>query len=78
MILAVFFNLPKQLYTKMKKLNIIKKRLTKIIIEILRNIQLICFINPILIKKLSEIIKNNLNNLNGDKECELYKYVYNK
>ena len=62
----------------MKKLNIIKKRLTKIIIEILRNIQLICFINPILIKKLSEIIKNNLNNLNGDKECELYKYVYNK
>jgi hypothetical protein len=62
----------------MKKLNIIKKRLTKIIIEILRNIQLICFINPILIKKLSEILKNNLNNLNGDKECELYKYVYNK
>ena len=62
----------------MKKLNIIKKRLTKIIIEILRNIQLICFIIPILIKKLSEILKNNLNNLNGDKECELYKYVYNK
>ena len=62
----------------MKKLNIIKKRLTKIIIEILRNIQLICFINPILIKKLSEILKNNLNNLNGDKECELYKYAYNK
>lgn len=70
LLLAVFFIL-QQLYTKM----IIKKRLTKIIIEILRNIQLICSINPTLIKKFSEILKNNLN---GDKECELYKYVYNQ
>jgi len=44
----------------MKKYKIIKKRLSKKIIELLRKIQMICYINPIYLKHYSELLKNNL------------------
>ena len=43
-------------------------------LEILRNIQLICFIEPKLIKNLADILKNNLKEEN---EKKLYKYLDN-
>ena len=44
----------------MKKFNLMKKKLSKRNVEILRNIQLLCFIEPKLIKNLSDGLKNNL------------------
>ena len=41
----------------MKKYNLFKKRLTKKNIELLRNIQMICFINPVYLKQYSEFLK---------------------
>jgi len=58
----------------MKKYKIIKKRLSKKIIELLRNIQMICFINPIYLKQYSELLKKNLK---GDEEQKFYKYLHN-
>ena len=43
---------------KLKMTN--NKKLNKSTLEILRNVELLCFIEPKNIKKFSEIIKNNL------------------
>ena len=45
----------------MEQLKITGKKFNKSAIEILRNIELICFIKPNNIKKFSEILKENLN-----------------
>jgi len=49
------------------------KKFNKSSLEILRNIELLCFINPNNIKKFSEILKNNLNN--NQKQRQLYDYI---
>ena len=56
----------------MKKNKILNKKLNKRNIEILRNIQLLCFIEPKLIKNLSDILKNNLKDENEEK---LFDYL---
>ena len=57
LIISCFFHFTQAIIKNMKKYQIIKKRLSKTIIELLRNIQMMCFINPILLKQFSEILK---------------------
>ena len=64
----------KEIIKNMKKYKIIKKRLSKTIIELLRNIQMMCFINPLHLKQFSELLKKKLV---GDEEQKFYKYIYN-
>ena len=59
----------------MEQLKITGKKFNKSAIEILRNIELICFIKPNNIKKFSEILKENLNK--NEKHKKLYQYIYN-
>ena len=57
----------------MERLHMANKKFNKSSLEILRNIELLCFINPNNIKKFSEILKNNLNN--NQKQRQLYDYI---
>ena len=59
----------------MEKLKITWKKFNKIAIEILRNIELLCFIKPNNIKKFSIILKEHLNK--NEKYKKLYQYIYN-
>lgn len=58
----------------MKQYKIINTKLTKESFEIVRNIELICFINPKLLKKYNSFLKNKLISV---KEKKLYTYVNN-
>ena len=56
----------------MKKYGLVKTKLNKRNFEILRNIELICFIAPKYIKDYSTFLKSNLKD---DKEINLYNYL---
>ncbi len=71
-IIQCFFHFTQSLIRKMKKLNIIKKKLNKESFEILMNIQIVCFVNPIYIDKYLKFLKNKLKN---NKEHKLYEYL---
>ena len=74
LIISCFFHFTQAIIKNMKKYNLFKKRLTKKNIELLRNIQMICFINPVYLKQYSEFLKKNLK---SDEEQKFYKYVHN-
>ena len=57
----------------MQKLHMTNKKLNKGSLEILRKIELLCFIKPKNIKKFFEILKNNLNN--NTKQNPLFDYI---
>ena len=57
---------------QMRKFNIFKKSLTKRAFEILKNIELICFINPIFLNTYNTFLESNLKEEN---EKKLYKYL---
>ena len=61
LLVSCFFHFSANIRRKMEKLKITGKNFNKMAIEILRNIELLCFIKPKNIKKFSEILKENLN-----------------
>ena len=71
-IVHCFFHFIQAIVKKMKKLDIIKKNITKRAFEIIKNIEIICFIPPNLIKKYGDFLKDNLKE---DKELKLYNYI---
>ena len=73
-IISCFFHFSQCIYRKMKQYKMINTKLTKDSFEILRNIELICFINPKLLKKYDLFLKNKLI---SEKEKKLYTYVKN-
>ena len=73
-IISCFFHFSQCIYRKMKQYKMINTKLTKYSFEILRNIELICFINPKLLKKYDLFLKNKLI---SEKEKKLYTYVKN-
>ena len=58
----------------MKEFKLIKKKLTKYSFEILRNIELICFIKPCLINDYSKFLKKQFKK---EEETKLYNYLNN-
>ena len=62
------------IYKKLKKVKLIKTKLNKHYFEVLRNVELICFINPKYIDKYNKFLKANLSE--GD-ENKFYKYLNN-
>ena len=56
----------------MKEFKLVKKRLTKKAFAILRNIELICFLNPKIIPNYANFLKNNLKE---EKEILLFNYL---
>ena len=75
LLVSCFFHFSANIRRKMEKLKITGKKFNKMAIEILRNIELLCFIKPKNIKKFSEILKENLNK--NERHKKLYQYVYN-
>ena len=60
----------------MERLHMTNKKFNKTSLEILRNIELLCFIKPNKIKKFSEILKSNLNN--NQKQKNKYTIIFTK
>jgi hypothetical protein len=58
---------------KIKKLKISNKKFNRKAIEILRNVELLCFMKPRNINKFADILKLNLNS--KEKYKELYEYI---
>ena len=56
----------------MKEFKLVKKRLIKKAFAILRNVELICFLNPKIIPNYSNFLKNNLKE---EKEILLFNYL---
>ena len=73
-IISCFFHFSQCLYKKLIKYNIIKKKLSKRAFELLRNYELICFINPGLINKFKNFLNNNMIDEN---EKKFFTYVNN-
>ena len=73
-IISSFFHFSQSIYRKLKEYKIIKKSLIKYGYEILRNIEIICFIDPKLIKDYEIFLKKNLKT---EKEKKLFNYIKN-
>ena len=58
---------------KIEKLKISNKKFNRKAIEILRNVELLCFMKPRKINKFADILKLNLNS--KEKYKELYEYI---
>ena len=68
-----FFHFSKAIKEQMKKISIIKKNMTKYSLEILRNIEIICFIN---INKVKDYIKYLSEKLEANEETKkLFNYL---
>ena len=74
LLVSCFFHFSANVRRKMEQLKITGKKFNKSAIEILRNIELICFIKPNNIKKFSEILNENLNK--NEKNKKLYQCIY--
>ena len=61
-IISCFIHFSQSIFRKLKEYKIIKKSLIKYGYEILRNIEIICFIDPKLIKDYEIFLKKNLKN----------------
>ena len=71
-IISCFFLFAQCLYKKMKEVKLIKSKIGKYNFEILRNAELVCFINPKLIGKYSKFLKEKLKK---DEEILFYNYL---
>ena len=56
-IISCLFHFTQSVFRKMKNLKLVKTKLNKKNFEILRNIELICFINPVLLQEYSKFLK---------------------
>ena len=59
-IMHSFFHFAQCIVKYMKKYKIIKSKFSKLAFEILKNIELLCFINPEFIKTYSKLLEENL------------------
>ena len=73
-IISCFIHFSQSIFRKLKEYKIIKKSLIKYGYEILRNIEIICFIVPKLIKDYEIFLKKNLKT---EKEKKLFNYIKN-
>ena len=71
-IISCFFHFSQSIFKKMKDYKIINKKLSKHAFCILRNIELICFINPDLLKKYENFLESFLKT---NEEIKLFKYI---
>ena len=71
-IIHCFFHFGQCIVKKLKELKIIKKKLTKYGFELLRNIEIICFLPYGFIKSYIKFLKTKLN---GEKEKKLFQYL---
>ena len=71
-IIHCFFHFVQSIVKHMKLYGLIKNKITKYSFEILKNIELLCFISPGYIKSFSKFLKNKLKN---EKETLLYNYI---
>ena len=71
-IISCFFHFAQCLYKKMKEVKLIKSKIGKYNFEILRNAELVCFINPKLIRHYSQFLKEKLKK---DEEILFYNYL---
>ena len=71
-IISCFFHFTQAIFRKMKEFKLVKKRLTKKAFAILRNVELICFLNPQIIPNYANFLKNNLKEEN---EILLFNYL---
>ena len=72
-IIHCFFHFIQAIVKKLKELKIIQKKITKKSFELIKNIELICFIPP---KYIDDYIKFLKSKLNDDKEKHLFEYLY--
>ena len=73
-VISCFFHFSQSIFRKMKEFKLIKKKLTKYSFEILRNLELICFIKPCLINDYSKFLKKQFKK---EEETKLYNYLNN-
>ena len=73
-IVHCFFHFIQSIVKRMKKLNMIKTKLTKHAFEVLKNIEIVCFIPKTFIKSYIKFLENHLT---SDKEKLLNDYIKN-
>ena len=71
-IISCFFHFSQSIFKKMKEYKIIKKKLSKYSFSLLRNIELICFLNPDLLTKYEKFLKPYFKT---KEEIKLYSYI---
>ena len=71
-IIHCFFHLFENIVIYMKKYGIIKKNITKYAFEIIKNVELLCFISPNFIESYGKFLKNKLTD---ETEILLFNYI---